>query len=170
MKRFTTRQMTFAAAVGGLYVVMSYFSNIFGLSYGPIQCRFSEALTVLPFLNPLTTWGLFIGCVISNILSPYGLLDLIVGSAATLIAGLWTARCRHKWLAPLPPVICNGILVGGLIAFQQANGFTSAFWPAFLYNGATVAAGELIACYVLGSLLLTLLPKTRLMPKNFGES
>ena len=170
MKRFTTRQMTAAAAVGGLYVVMSYFSNIFGLTYGPIQCRFSEALTVLPFLNPLTTWGLFIGCIISNILSPYGLLDLIVGSAATLIAGLWTARCKHKWLAPLPPVICNGILVGGLIAFQQTGGFSSAFWPAFLYNGITVAIGELIAGYVLGALLLALLPKTGAFAKNFGEN
>ncbi len=170
MKRFTTRQMTLAAAVGGLYVVMSYFGNIFGLTYGPIQCRFSEALTVLPFLAPLTAWGLFIGCVIANILSPYGLLDLIFGSAATLIAGLWTARCRNRWLAPLPPVICNGILVGGVIAFQQTGGFTDAFWPAFVYNGATVAAGELIACYVLGTLLLTLLPKTGMFTKKFGES
>ena len=170
MKRFSTRQMTAAAAVGGLYVVMSYFSNIFGLSYGPIQCRFSEALTVLPFLAPMTTWGLFIGCIISNILSPYGLLDLIVGSAATLMAGLWTARCRRKWLAPLPPVLCNGVLVGGLIAFQQTGGFTDAFWPAFVYNGVTVAVGEMIACYVLGILLLSFLPGKMGFEKKFGES
>lgn len=166
MKRFSTRQLTAAAAVGGLYVVMSYFGNIFGLTYGPIQCRFSEALTVLPFLSPLTAWGLFIGCIISNILSPYGLLDLIFGSAATLIAGLLTARCKSKWLAPLPPVICNGILVGGVIAFQQAGGFTASFPPAFLYNGVSVTLGELGACYVLGILLLTLLPKTGLFSEN----
>lgn len=159
MKRLTTRQITLAALVGALYVVLSYFGNIFGLTYGPIQCRFAEALTVLPFLCPTTTWGLFVGCIVSNILSPYGLLDLIFGSLATLIAGLLTARCKNKWLAPLPPVICNGLLVGGLIAFQEV-GFTGAFWGAFAYNGAAVALGELIACYVLGMLLLALLPKT----------
>jgi hypothetical protein len=73
----TVRQITLAAVVGALYVTMSYFSNIFGLSYGYIQCRFSEALTVLPFLCPTTVWGLFVGCIITNILSPYGTMDLI---------------------------------------------------------------------------------------------
>ena len=165
MKRFTTRQITFAAAVGGLYVVMGYFGNIFGLTYGPIQCRFAEALTVLPFLNPLTTWGLFIGCIVTNILSPYGPLDLIFGSLATLLAGLLTARCKNKWLAPLPPVLCNGVIVGGLIAFQEV-GFTGAFWGAFAYNAATVALGELLACYVLGMILLALLPKTGLLSEK----
>ena len=102
MKTLAVRQITLAAIVGALYVTMSYFSNIFGLSYGYIQCRFSEALTVLPFLCPSTTWGLFVGCIITNILSPYGAMDLIFGSLATLLAGLLTARCKNKWLAPLP--------------------------------------------------------------------
>ena len=83
MRCFSTREMTAAALVGGLYVVLSYFSNIFGLTFGPVQCRFSEALTVLPFLYPASAWGLFIGCIVSNLLSPYGPLDLIFGSAAT---------------------------------------------------------------------------------------
>ena len=72
--------ITTAALIGGIYVAMSYFGNIFGLTYGPVQCRFSEALTVLPYLNPLAAWGLFVGCVLSNILSPYGPLDLVFGS------------------------------------------------------------------------------------------
>ena len=96
MQKFSTRQITTAALIGGIYVALSYFGNIFGLPYGPIQCRLSEALTVLPFLNPLATWGLFVGFVLSNILSPYGLLDLIFGSMATLLAGLLTARCKSK--------------------------------------------------------------------------
>ena len=104
MKQLSIRQITFAALVGALYVTLSYFGNIFGLTYGPIQCRFSEALTVLPFLCPTATWGLFAGCIISNILSPYGIPDLIFGSLATLMAGLLTARCKSRWLAPLPPV------------------------------------------------------------------
>ena len=160
MQKFSTRQITTAALIGGIYVALSYFGNIFGLTYGPIQCRFSEALTVLPFLNPLATWGLFVGCVLSNILSPYGLLDLIFGSLATLLAGLLTARCTSKWLAPLPPVICNGILVGGLISYQEV-GFTAAFGGTFLFNAATVALGELAVCCVLGLPLLELMTRTR---------
>ena len=94
------RQITFAALTGALYVTLCYFGNIFGLSFGIFQCRFAEALTVLPFLCPSSAWGLFAGCILSNIISPYGLPDLIFGSLATLAAGLLTARCRNKWLAP----------------------------------------------------------------------
>lgn len=166
--RFPVHQITLAAAVAALYVVLSYLSNILNLTYGPVQLRFSEALTVLPFLCPVTTWGLFTGCVITNILSPYGLPDLIFGSLATLIAGLLTARCPSKWLAPLPPIVCNFVLVGGLIAFQQV-GFTAAFPMAFLANGAGVAAGEALACYVLGMVLLTVLPGSDLFPRRTPE-
>ena len=169
MKSLTVRQITFAAIAGALYVTMSYFSNIFGLSYGYIQCRFSEALTVLPFLCPTATWGLFIGCIITNILSPYGALDLIFGSLATLLAGFLTARCKNKWLAPLPPVLCNGLIVGGMIAFQQ-TGFTGAFPAAFAFNAATVAVGEAIACYGLGMPLLSVLTGSHVIPEELREN
>lgn len=165
MKSFTIRQITIAAIVGALYVAMSYFSNIFGLSYGYIQCRFSEALTVLPFLCPATAWGLFTGCVITNLLSPYGTMDLFFGSLATLLAGLLTARCKTKWLAPLPPVLCNGLIVGAMIAFQQ-TGLSGAFPAAFAFNLVTVAAGEALACCVLGMLLLEVLTRSRVLPKR----
>ena len=165
MRKPNIRHITAAALVGALYVALSYYGNIFGLTYGPIQCRFSEALTVLPFLSPITTWGLFAGCILSNVLSPYGPLDLIFGSLATLLAGLMTALCKNKWLAPLPPVLCNGIIVGGMISFQE-TGFTRAFPAAFAFNGFTVALGEALACYVLGMFLLTLLEKARVFPKS----
>lgn len=165
MRKLSTRHITTAALIGGIYVAMSYFGNIFGLTYGPVQCRFSEALTVLPYLNPLAAWGLFVGCVLSNILSPYGPLDLVFGSLATLLAGLLTARCPSKWLAPLPPVICNGVLVGGLISYQEV-GFTAAFGGTFLFNAASVALGELLACYVLGLPLLTLMDKAKIFGEN----
>ena len=160
MQKLNTRQITTAALIGGIYLALSYFGNIFGLTYGPVQFRFSEALTVLPFLNPLATWGLFVGCILSNILSPYGPLDLVFGSLATLLAGLLTARSKSRWLAPLPPVICNGILVGGLISYQEV-GFTAAFPVTFLFNCSTVALGELVVCYVLGLPLLALMTKTK---------
>ena len=94
-----------------------------------------------------------------SLLSPYGPLDIVVGSAATLIAAVWTSRVRNKWLAPLPPVICNTALVGFTIALAEANGFTAAFPMAWLVNGLSVGIGELGVCYALGMLLLGLMPR-----------
>ncbi len=165
MKRFTIYQIAIAAMVAALYAVMGYFGNIFGLNFGPIQCRFAEALTVMPFLSPLSTWGLFVGCIVTNILSPYGPLDLVFGSLATLLAGFLTSRCKNKWLAPLPPVLCNAVIIGGLIAFET-TGFSAGFMGAFLYNAITVGAGELIACYALGLPLMILLSKTGIFEKK----
>jgi len=99
MRKFTTKDLTLAAMVAALYAVMSYFGNVFGLTYGPIQLRFSEALCVLPFLFPATAPGLFVGCLAANLLSPYGPLDIVVGSLATLIAAVWTSRVKR----PCPP-------------------------------------------------------------------
>ena len=155
-----TRQLTCAAIVGAAYAVLSIFGSLFGITYGPIQCRFSEALCVLPFLLPETAWGLGVGCLIANLFSPYGLLDIIIGSLATLIAAWLTARCRSRYLAPLPPVIVNMVLVGGLLAFEQ-TGFTKAFMPAFWYNACSLAVSEAVVCYVLGLLLLKALEKTK---------
>ena len=121
MKKLQTQHLTRAAAVGAAYAVLSLFSSVFSLTFGVVQCRFSEALCVLPFFFPETVWGLFAGCLITNLLSPYGLLDLIVGSLATLIAALLTARCRKKWLAPLPPVVLNTLLVGAVIAYEETG-------------------------------------------------
>jgi uncharacterized membrane protein len=158
MRKFSTRDLTLAAMVAALYAVMSFYGNIFGLTFGAIQFRFAEALTVLPFLFPCTVPGLFVGCLVTNLLSPYGLLDIVVGSAATLIAAIWTSKVKNKWLAPLPPVICNTVLVGFTIGWAEV-GFSAALPAAWAYNGLTVGLGELGACYVLGMLLLTLLPK-----------
>ena len=160
MRKFTTRDLTLAAMVAALYAVMSYFGSIFGLTFGPVQFRFSEALTVLPFLFPATVPGIFAGCMVANLLSPFGPLDVVVGSAASLLAALWTAKMPSRWLAPLPPVICNGILVGFTIAWTQAGGLTGGFAAAWVYNGLSVAVGELGACYVLGLLLLNVLSRT----------
>jgi uncharacterized membrane protein len=146
------RKLTLAAAVGAVYAVLTVALPV--PQYGPLQIRFAEALTVLPFLFPAAVPGLFTGCLIANMLSPYGLPDMIVGSAATLIAALWTARMPGRWLAPLPPVLCNGVLVGGMIAWYEA-GFGPNFLKMFAFHSLTLAAGELLACYLLGSILLT---------------
>ena len=160
MRKFTVRDLTFAAAVAALYALLTYFGSIFGLTYGPVQFRFAEALCVLPFLFPTAAPGLFVGCLIANLLSPYGLVDVVCGSAATLIAALITARVRHRWLAPLPAVLSNGVIIGAMLAWYEA-GFGPGFWGMFAYNGLAVALGELGACYVLGMLLLYAIPKIK---------
>ena len=164
MKKLQTQHLTRAAAVGAAYAVLSLFSSVFSLTFGVVQCRFSEALCVLPFFFPETVWGLFAGCLITNLLSPYGLLDLIVGSLATLIAALLTARCRKKWLAPLPPVIANTVLIGLVLAYEQA-GTSAAFWPTYAFNALTVGLGETVACYGLGGLLLWRLDKSNALQR-----
>ena len=160
MRKFDTRQITLAAAVAALYALLTYFGSIFGLTYGPVQFRFAEALCVLPFLFPTAAPGLFVGCLIANLLSPYGLVDVVCGSAATLIAALITARVRHRWLAPLPAVLSNGVIIGAMLAWYEA-GFGPGFWGMFAYTGLTVALGELGASYVLGMLLLYAIPKIK---------
>ena len=160
MKNLTTRRLAVSGMIGAAYAVMAIFGSVFGLTFGPIQFRFSEALCVLPFFLPETAWGLGVGCLIANLLSPYGVLDIVVGSAATLLAALLTARCKKMWLAPLPPVIVNMVLVGGLLAFEQ-TGFTKAFMAAFWYNACSLAVSEAVVCYVLGLLLLKALEKTK---------
>ena len=158
MRNISVRQLATAAIVGALYAALTLFSSAFGIAYGPVQFRLSEALCVLPFLFPETAWGLFVGCWVSNLISPYGALDMGVGSLATLIAALWTARCRRKWLAPLPPVVCNAVLVGAVLAWQQ-SGSWDTFCPAFALNALSVGLGEAVVCFALGLLLLRALEK-----------
>ena len=158
MSKWSPRQLATAATIAALYTVMSLMSSVFGLTYGPIQCRFSEALTVLPFFLPEAVPGLFVGCLVTNLMSTVGPLDIVIGSMATLLAALWTAKMPNKWLAPLPPVICNAVLIGAMIAWYL-TGFSAQFPALFAYNAVTVGIGEAVACYVLGLLLLTILPR-----------
>lgn len=156
MRKNPIRELTLAAMLGAVYAVLTMILPI--PQYIGVQVRLAEALTVLPFLFPAATPGLFVGCLIANLLSPYGLLDVVAGSAATLIACLWTQRLKNRWLAPLPAVVCNAVIVGAVIAFAQ-TGVGPAFWTAYALNALSVGLGELIASMLLGSLLLSALPK-----------
>ena len=153
MKRMSVRELTFSAILAAVYAALTLFLPI--PQYGPVQVRFAEALTVLPFFFPAATPGLFVGCIIANLFSPY-ILDVFFGSAATLLACLWTARLNNRWLAPLPPVVCNAVIVGAEIAFSTSN-TVATFWSAFGFNALTVGGGELLACGILGSILLSAL-------------
>ena len=156
MRKFTTKDLTLAAVVAALYAGLTIVLP--GPSFSYAQLRVAEALTVLPFLFPATAPGLMVGCLGANLLSPYGLLDVVAGSAATLLACLWTQRLKNRWLAPLPAVVCNAVIVGGVIAFAM-TGFGPGFWAAYALNALSVGLGELIASYALGSVLLSYLPR-----------
>ena len=156
MRNNLARRICNAGVIAALYAVLTLALPI--LSYGPIQVRFAEALTVLPFFFPEAIPGLAIGCFIANLLgSPYA-LDWVVGTAATLLAALWTSRVNIRWLAPLPPVLCNAVIIGAEIAWFE-GGTSAAFFPAWAFNGLTVGLGELLACCILGTLLLIMLPR-----------
>lgn len=141
-----------AAVIAALYVVLTYVFSAF--ASGVIQVRVSEALTVLPAFTPAAIPGLVIGCLLSNTLTGCVLLDIIFGSVATLIGALGSyALRRHTWLVPIPPIVSNMIIVPFVLRF--AYGATDAF-PFMI---ATVGAGEIISCYLLGMILYGALKK-----------
>lgn len=141
-----------AAVIAALYVVLTYVFSTF--ASGVIQVRVSEALTILPAFTPAAIPGLVIGCLLSNTLTGCVLLDIIFGSVATLIGALGSyALRRHTWLVPIPPIVSNMIIVPFVLRY--AYGATDAF-PFMI---ATVGAGEIISCYLLGMLLYGALKK-----------
>ena len=141
-----------AAVIAALYVVLTYVFSAF--ASGVIQVRVSEALTILPAYTPAAIPGLVIGCLLSNTLTGCVLLDIIFGSVATLIGALGSyALRRHTWLVPIPPIVSNMIIVPFVLRY--AYGATDAF-PFMI---ATVGAGEIISCYLLGMLLYGALKK-----------
>ena len=156
--RSKTQRLALNGVIAAAYAALTLVASAMNLAYGPVQFRFSEALTVLPFLFPGTWPGLFVGCLVANLLSPYGPIDIVIGSLATLLAAIWTEKVDRPWLAPLPPVLCNGAIIGAMLAWYEV-GFGPGFWGIFAMNALTVGLGELVACYGLGLPILIALPK-----------
>ena len=137
--------------IAAIYVVLNIiFASI---SYGPIQIRIAESLTVLPFIDPSAIIGLFVGCILANILGPVGMVDIIGGSLCTLVAAYLTYKLKNPKLAPLPPVLINAFGVSIYLHLL----FDLPYWITVLYIGM----GEIIACYILGYPLLILLIKNK---------
>ena len=162
MANKTVKNLTVAAMIAALYTALTLI--VAPISYGPLQFRISEALTVLPAVCPPAVLGLTLGCFISNVIgfimgaNPIGLVDAVLGSVATLLAAILTAyigkKCRGLslyLLAPLPPVILNGLIIGAELAFLVMGGFTPL---NMLLSFCYVAFGELVVCYVGGVTLL----------------
>ena len=165
MKANTSTNVRFlvqAAMIAALYTALTLVAVMLNWAFGPVQFRFSEAMTVLPMFTSAAIPGLTIGCFLSNLWSSMGVMDMIFGTLATLLAAIATRAVRHvrvkgiPVLAPLPPVLFNALIVGLEITIVSPEGF---LWPAFLANALSVGAGELAACYVLGLPLAILLDR-----------
>ena len=137
-----------AAIIAAMYVILTFAANFFGLASGIIQVRISEALTVLPLFTPAAIPGLFAGCIISNLLTGAAAFDVLFGSIATLLGALGTRFLRkYKYLAPLPPIISNTLIIPFVLS--KVYGFSGSIF----YFMLTVGAGEIISCGVLGGIL-----------------
>lgn len=150
----SSKKLVTAAVIASVYAVLTM--AIAPFSYGLMQIRISEALTVLPMFTPAAIPGLFIGCLIANIISPMGVIDMVLGSLATLVAAYGSYKLKnHKWLVPLPPIIVNGIVIGMLLYYVY--GVDVSLWACMLW----VAGGEAIACYALGMPLIYALERRK---------
>lgn len=168
-----------AAVIAAVYVVLTYFISAFNLASGAIQVRISEALCVLPFFTPAAIPGLFLGCLLSNLLTGCIIWDVAFGSLATLLGALGTwlicgrprpgktgashggsadthsgtgeSAGKNKWLAPLPPIAANTLIVPFVLYYAYH------FPGSVPYFMLTVGIGEIISCGILGLVLLNVL-------------
>ena len=139
--------ITQAAMIAAIYVVLTFVFAPF--SFGEIQVRIAEALTILPFFTPAAIPGLFIGCLIGNFLGGAILIDVIMGSLATLIGAVFSYLLRHhKFLVPLPPIISNTLIVPFVLKFGYGVPLPIPFMML------TVGIGEVISCGLLGIIVL----------------
>jgi len=181
MKQKKLNPLIQAGMIAALYAAFTYAAMMLNIAYGPVQFRFSEALTILPAVTSAAIPGLSIGCFLANLTSPYGPVDWIFGTLATLIAALLSRSLRKlQWkgipyLAPLPPVLVNAVVVG-LVVTMEVSAFTdgailttnSFSLTVFLSNFLWVGLGQLACCYGLGLPFYIALKKSGLL--RFFES
>lgn len=165
-RKYTIRFISHSAIIAALYVVLTLIFQ--PISFGAIQFRIAEALMLLPVMFAEAVPGLFVGCLLANLIGGGIWFDVILGSLATLLSA-WTARKlrRHPLWAAAMPVVFNGLIVGPVVYFGYVKAPGAAVnLGVLLFNMGTVALGELVVCYVLGLFLLRALKK--LPPEMLG--
>lgn len=144
-KKSAIQGLCFSAIVAALYTALTLLFQ--PISFSMVQFRISEALTLLPALFPSAIPGLTVGCLLANLVGSATPWDVAFGTLATLLAALFTWRLRKNiWLAALPPVVCNGVVVGLVLHLTLQL--------PLLPTMATVALGEGVVVYLLGVPLL----------------
>lgn len=154
MKHSKVRAICLGAIIAALYTALTLVFQ--PISFQQVQMRISEAFTLLPVLFPEAVPGLAIGCLLSNLLAGANPYDVVFGTLATLMAAILTRRLRRNhWLAALPPVICNGVIIGLVLTYAYG---IDALW----LNMLTVSVGQAVVCYALGVPLVKALSHTGL--------
>lgn len=152
--------------IAAIYAAATYLSAVFGIAYGNIQFRFSEALTILSVFTPAAVPGLTIGCILGNITSPFGVWDIIFGSLATLLAAISARALRNIKIKGFPffsllmPVVFNALIVGAELTFLLPAQTPSL--ALFAISALEVGAGELAVCLAGGIPLFYGIRKTNI--------
>ncbi len=172
-KKNTVLRLAVSAIVAAAYAALTV--ALAPISYGPVQFRVSEALTVLPFLMPSTVWGVAVGCLIANLYTG-SVLDIVFGSLATLLAGLLTAyfgkkgnTVKNRLLGCLMPVLFNAAIVGAVLTWGYRFQEFSDPLKSYGFNALTVGLGELGVLYLIGYTLLRQLPKSKALREFFAK-
>ncbi len=148
----TVYNVAYGAVIAAVYVALT---GVFQpISFGPVQFRISEALCILPYFTPAAVPGLFVGCLIANILFSGAPLDIVFGSLATLLGAMGSLRLRrHRWLVCIPPILANTAIIPWVIRFSGGSE------DMLLLSAGTVGIGEILAVGVLGNVLLLALER-----------
>lgn len=148
-RKITTAHITRAGIIAALYLAVTFLLS--AISFGPVQVRIAEGLTLLPILFPEAVIGLFLGCLLANLLGPFGAADIVFGSLTTLLAAYITYRFRNSFIAYLSPILLNAFFVSLYLYLL----FAVPYWPTVF----TIGVGQSVAVLGLGIPLLRLLKK-----------
>ena len=165
MKKINPRQIALSGIAAGLYVAVTVLTASF--AYGNIQFRIADAMCLLVCIEPSLTVGLTLGCLIANLFSTVSALDIIIGTAGTLLGCLLTVHIKKTWLLPIPTILSNAILVGAMLSWVLMP--PSEFWKGFAIMGGEVALGELVVLYALGVPLVITMRRTGLLERLLRE-
>lgn len=173
MKKLNGRAIAISAMIAAVYTAVSLALSL--ASFGAVQLRVAECLTLLPVLSSLGIYGVTIGCLLTNILgAAMGLtmpVDILFGTLATLIAAVLTYLLRNLRIknlaipAAIPPVLVNGLVIGLELTWLSGSFQWDVFWTC----AGSVTLGQVIPCLILGVLLVWVLEKKGLSQKLFGQ-
>lgn len=153
-----TKYLTKSGLIAAIYIILVLIQVPMGdLAFGPIQLRFAEGLTLLPLVESAAVPGLFVGCLVSNLIlasySSFGLIDILGGSLVTLVAAYLTSKMPNKFTAALPPIILNGLIVSIWVSY-----FTNvSYWITVL----GISGGEIASVAIFGTIMLSAYNKVK---------
>ena len=169
MKNRKIKILVTSAMLAAVYTALTLALSF--ISFGGVQFRIAEAMTLLPVLSPHAIAALSLGCALSNLIgflmgaNPLGVIDVFLGTAATLSAAVLTYWCRKIRFHGLPllsavfPVLMNGLVIGAELSWVTVGAFQ---WKVFLINALGVALPEAVICFGIGIWLVRLLEKRQI--------